>query len=65
MNIASITKPVAAVAAMILREDCKLRLDDSIEPWVPELANGRVLKLISSEPHDLCPRGVRSRFAIC
>ena len=31
-RIASITKLVAAVAAMILVEECKLRLDESIEP---------------------------------
>src|SRR4051794_34221841 len=47
-RIASITKPIAAVAAMILVEECKLRLDESIEPWLPELANRRVLKSISS-----------------
>jgi hypothetical protein len=29
-RIASITKPVAAVAALILVEECKLRLDDPI-----------------------------------
>ena len=42
-RIASISKPVTAVAAMILVEECKLRLSDSIEPWLPELANRRVL----------------------
>jgi CubicO group peptidase (beta-lactamase class C family) len=31
-RIASLAKPVTAVAAMILVEECKLRLDDSIEP---------------------------------
>jgi hypothetical protein len=34
-RIASITKPVVAVAAMILVEECRLRLDDSIESWLP------------------------------
>lgn len=47
-RIASITKPIAAVAAMILVEECKLRLDDSIEVWLPELASRRVLKSVSS-----------------
>src|SRR5256885_5476761 len=47
-RIASITKPITAVAAMILVEECRLRLDESIEPWLPELANRRVLKSISS-----------------
>jgi CubicO group peptidase (beta-lactamase class C family) len=47
-RIASITKLVTAVAAMILVEECKIRLDDSIEPWLPELANRRVLKSLDS-----------------
>ncbi|MGI8546218.1 MAG: serine hydrolase domain-containing protein [Gemmatimonadaceae bacterium] len=54
-RIASITKPITAVAAMILVEECKLRLDESIERWIPELANRRVLTSISSEPDDTVP----------
>jgi CubicO group peptidase (beta-lactamase class C family) len=54
-RIASITKPITAVAAMILVEECKIRLDDSIEPWLPELANRRVLKSISSDLDDTVP----------
>jgi CubicO group peptidase (beta-lactamase class C family) len=54
-RIASITKPITAVAAMILMEECKLRLDESIEPWLPELANRRVLKSISSQLDDTVP----------
>ncbi len=54
-RIASITKPIAAAAAMILVEECKLRLDDSIEPWLPELANRRVLKSLSSQLDDTVP----------
>jgi CubicO group peptidase (beta-lactamase class C family) len=46
-RIASLTKPITAVAAMILVEECKIRLDDSIDPWLPELANRRVLKSMS------------------
>ncbi len=51
-RIASLAKPVTAVAAMILVEECKLRLDESIEAWLPELANRRVLKSMSSQPDD-------------
>src|SRR5215469_8037019 len=51
-RIASLTKLVVAVAAMILVEECKIGLDDSIERWLPELANRRVLKSISSEPDE-------------
>jgi Beta-lactamase len=54
-RIASLAKPITAVAAMILVEECKLRLDESIEPWLPELANRRVLKSISSQPDDTVP----------
>ena len=54
-RIASITKPITAAAAMILVEECKLRLDESIEPWLPELANRRVLKSISSQLDDTVP----------
>jgi CubicO group peptidase (beta-lactamase class C family) len=51
-RIASLTKPITAVAAMILVEECKLRLDESIDRWLPELANRRVLKSISSQLED-------------
>jgi CubicO group peptidase (beta-lactamase class C family) len=48
-RIASLTKLITAAAAMILVEECKIRLDSSIEPWLPELANRRVLRSISSQ----------------
>jgi CubicO group peptidase (beta-lactamase class C family) len=54
-RIASITKPITAAAAMILVEECKIRLDESIEAWLPELANRRVLKSISSQTDDTVP----------
>jgi CubicO group peptidase (beta-lactamase class C family) len=54
-RIASITKPITAVAAMILVEECKLRLDESIGKWLPELAHRRVLKSISSQLEDTVP----------
>ncbi len=54
-RIASITKLVTAVAAMILVEDCHLRLDDPIDPWLPELANRRVLRTLASELDDTVP----------
>jgi CubicO group peptidase (beta-lactamase class C family) len=58
-RIASITKPITAVAAMILVEECKIRLDESIEPWLPELADRRVLRSLSSDIADTVP-AVRS-----
>jgi len=54
-RIASLTKPVTAVAAMILIEECRLRLDESIEPWIPELASRRVLRSLSGPLDDTVP----------
>jgi CubicO group peptidase (beta-lactamase class C family) len=54
-RIASITKPVTAVAALMLVEECRIRLDDSVEPWLPELADRRVLRSIESELDDTVP----------
>jgi CubicO group peptidase (beta-lactamase class C family) len=41
--LASMTKPITAVAAMILVEDGRLRLDEPVDRWLPELANRQVL----------------------
>ena len=54
-RIASLAKPVTAVAAMILVEECKLRLEESIEPWLPELSNRRVLRSLSGPLDDTIP----------
>ena len=54
-RIASITKPVAAAATMILVDDGKLQPDDAVERWLPELANRRVLRRIDSELDDTVP----------
>jgi CubicO group peptidase (beta-lactamase class C family) len=43
-RIASVTKPIVAAAAMILVEECVLRLDEPVDPWLPELADRRVLR---------------------
>lgn len=47
-RIASMSKPITAVATMILAEEGKLRLDDAVEKWVPELADRKVLKRIDA-----------------
>jgi CubicO group peptidase (beta-lactamase class C family) len=54
-RIASMTKPISAVAAMILVEECKLRLDDPVDELLPELANRRVLRTIESDIDDTVP----------
>lgn len=43
-RIASMTKPITSVAALMLLEEGKLRLDDPITKWMPELKDLRVLK---------------------
>jgi CubicO group peptidase (beta-lactamase class C family) len=54
-RLASVTKPITAVAAMILVEQCKLRLDDPVDEFLPELANRKVLRTIDSELDDTVP----------
>ena len=38
------TKPIVAVAALVLVEECRLRLDEPIDRLLPELADRRVLR---------------------
>jgi CubicO group peptidase (beta-lactamase class C family) len=54
-RIASITKPIAAAAAMILVEECRLRLDDPLDEFLPELANRQVLKSIDGPMTETVP----------
>jgi CubicO group peptidase (beta-lactamase class C family) len=54
-RVASITKPITAAATMILVDDGKLRLDESVERWLPELANRKVLRRIDSQLDDTVP----------
>jgi CubicO group peptidase (beta-lactamase class C family) len=54
-RVASVTKPIVAAAAMILVEECALRLDEPVDQWLPELANRRVLRAIDSPLDDTLP----------
>jgi CubicO group peptidase (beta-lactamase class C family) len=54
-RIASITKQIAAAAAMTLVEDCRLRLDDPVDELLPELANRRVLRRPGGPLDDTVP----------
>ena len=54
-RIASMSKPIMAAATMILAEECKLRLDDAVEKWLPELANRKVLKRIDAPLDETVP----------
>ena len=54
-RITSMTKPVTAVATMILIEECKLRLDQPVERFLPELAERQVLRRIDGPLDDTVP----------
>lgn len=54
-RIASLTKPITAVAAMILVEECRLRLDDPLDDLLPELSDRRVLKRLDGPLDDTAP----------
>jgi CubicO group peptidase (beta-lactamase class C family) len=54
-RIASMTKPIAAAATLILVEQCKLRLDDPVDDLLPELAGRRVLKGLEGPVDDTVP----------
>jgi CubicO group peptidase (beta-lactamase class C family) len=54
-RLASMTKPITAVAAMILVEECQLRLDDPVDEWLPELKDRKVLRTIESPLDDTVP----------
>ena len=43
MRIQSMTKPITSVAALRLVEAGRIGLDQSLERWLPELADRRVL----------------------
>src|SRR6185312_1365797 len=51
----SMTKPVTAVAAMILVEECQLRLDEPVDRLLPELAHRTVLKRLDGPLDDTVP----------
>ncbi|MFE6872389.1 serine hydrolase domain-containing protein [Kitasatospora sp. NPDC057692] len=54
-RMASTSKPVTVAAAMVLLDECRLRLDDLVETWLPELANRQVLKRIDGPLDDTVP----------
>jgi CubicO group peptidase (beta-lactamase class C family) len=54
-RIASMTKPVVAAAALILMEECVLRLDDPVDQYLPELADRHVLTRPEGPIDDTVP----------
>jgi CubicO group peptidase (beta-lactamase class C family) len=55
MRIQSMTKPVTSVAALRLVEAGRLRLDQSLDEWLPELADRRVLSSPDAALDDTVP----------
>jgi len=54
-RIASVSKPIAGVAAMLLIQDGAMTLDDPVGRWLPELAEPRVLRSVESGLDDTVP----------
>jgi CubicO group peptidase (beta-lactamase class C family) len=54
-RISSMSKPVTAAAALILVEECVLRLDDPVDEYLPELASRRVLTRLDAPLGDTVP----------
>ena len=54
-RITSMTKRITAAAAMILVEECKLRLDEPVDRLLPELARRKVLRRIDGPLEDTEP----------
>ncbi|WP_027932461.1 serine hydrolase domain-containing protein [Amycolatopsis thermoflava] len=54
-RISSMTKPIAAAAAMALVEQCRLRLGEPLDELLPELASRRVLARIDGSLDETVP----------
>ncbi|MEV0228253.1 serine hydrolase domain-containing protein [Nonomuraea sp. NPDC050786] len=54
-RMASLTKPVTAAGVMILVEECRLRLDEPVDEWLPELAGRQVLARIDAPLDETVP----------
>lgn len=54
-RMASTSKPVSIAAGMVLLDECRLRLDDTVEEWLPELSDRQVLKRVDGPLDDTVP----------
>jgi methyl acetate hydrolase len=63
-NIASMTKPIAATAIMMLVEEGKIGLDDSVSRHVPELADKPVLAAFTSADASFTARPAAGEITI-
>lgn len=55
MRIQSMTKPITAVATLLLVQEGRLSLDDPVARWLPELHDRRVLRTPGSALDDTVP----------
>ncbi len=54
-RIASVTKPITAAGVMLLVDDGRIALEDSVDEWLPELASPTVVRTPSSPVADVVP----------
>ena len=54
-RIASMTKPITSVAALMLMEEGRISLDEPVTRWAPELADLRVLRDPAGPLHETEP----------
>jgi len=54
-RIASMSKPITSVAALMLMEEGRIALDDPITRWIPELADLQVLRDAAGPLDDTTP----------
>lgn len=54
-RMASTSKPVTVAATMVLLDECRLRLDDLVQEWLPELADRQVLRKVDGPLEDTEP----------
>jgi len=56
-RIASMTKPITSVAALMLVEEGRIRLDDPVARWAPEFSRMRVLRAPTGPLDETDPAG--------
>ncbi|MEU8822327.1 serine hydrolase domain-containing protein [Streptomyces sp. NPDC048636] len=54
-RIASMTKPIMAAAVLTLIDEGRIKLDDPVAQWLPELASPMVVRTPSSPVDDVVP----------
>ena len=54
-RLASVTKPLTAAAVLMLVDDGRLRLEDPVARWLPELESPRVVRTPQSNVDDVVP----------